>query len=346
MQYQFYRPPALLQEDLLYYVFEHICHPHVLAHAAVVCRAWTTPAQAALYRELEYAPLARSSKEALLARTMRTRPHLLRFVRRLSLVTVWTHSPIPELCEWIKHIPADLLQDFRWTWERGHPLPSLLDSPAMRGTRHVELRGSLYSMESIQSILDLPYLESLSLELKGDERGYLLGMTSKRLSHLRIVAHRGHSPALDILLSTVGPQLESLHITGKLGEDPEQDAALVSCIATHCPDLTRLAIEATASSGKSVTVANDLARRCRSLHTLRCGEGTFTSGIFRDVPPTLRVLRLPLDPSLEASLLSYLRGLRGGLTVLQLSGKGDSERFKAVAEACCAHGVVLELLYD
>ncbi|KAI0361418.1 hypothetical protein OH77DRAFT_426323 [Trametes cingulata] len=336
--------PTLLQEDLLYCVFDHIAHPHALALAASVCRAWTIPAQAALYREIEYSPLTSHRRERLLARTMRTRPHLLRLVRRLYLITIWTHSPTPELCDWITRIPPDRLIEFRWTWERGHPLPSLLDSPAVRATRSIELRGRLYTLESVRSILELPFLESLSLELKGDEQGHLTNVTPSKLRHLHLVAQGGYSRAVETLLSTVGPQLQSFRLACNLGENSERDGRLASCVATHCPNLGRFEIEAIASPQAPVPFADALVRRCGSLECLRCGGGTYTSAIFRGIPPSLRVLALAIAPTLEAPLLEYLKTDtpgRGRLARLELVGDEDEERDRRIEDACSSRGVVL-----
>ncbi|KAH9858005.1 hypothetical protein C2E23DRAFT_158889 [Lenzites betulinus] len=341
----YYRPPAVLQEDLLHQVFEHVHHPRALAHAAIVCRGWTIPAQSALYRELEYSPLACSPREALLARTMRTRPHLRSLVRRLSLVTVWTHSPTPDLCDWIGCIPADRLQDFRWTWDRGHLLPSVLETPAMRGTRHVELKGNIYSISSIQPILDLPYLQSLALELKGDENGFLVGDAPLRLRHLRLLAHQGPSSAMDTLLSVVGPQLESLRLTSKLGDDPESDACLVSCITTHCPNLRQLDIEGLAPPKIPVPIVDQLVQNYRSLEHLRCTEGVFTSALFQAIPPGLQSLRLPFVLAHETLLLRLLKDVHHGLdnlVTLQLTGDGDALALESIVDACRARGVVFQ----
>ncbi|OJT08172.1 hypothetical protein TRAPUB_934 [Trametes pubescens] len=346
----FHPSPALMQEDVLHYVFEHASQPHVLAHSAAVCRAWTIPVQAALYRELEYSPLACSPREALLARTLRTRSHLLRFIRRLCLVTAWTHSPIADLCDWIKHIPADHLQNFCWRWERGHPPPSIIDFPAIRGTHHITLKGRLYSLNSIRPVLELPYLQCLSLELSGDERGSLSGITRPtNLRTLHLVAHEGYSPALDALISAVGPQLETLHLTSRLGDDPERDAFLASCVAAHCPGLTRLEINAIVMPKTPIPIADELVQHCRSLEHLHAASGTFTPGLFRAIPPTLRVLRLPFIPEYDALLLEFLedaRRSRDGLATLELVvGPGDEEQCERVEDACRMRGIAFRL-YD
>lgn len=345
-----HRSHALMQEDVLHYVFEHASHPHVLAQSAAVCRTWTIPAQAALYRELEYSPLACRPREALLARTLRTRSHLLRFIRRLCLVTIWTHSPIADLCDWIKHIPADHLRNFCWRWERGHPPPSIIESPAIRGTHHITLQGRLYSLSSIQPVLELPYLQCLSLELKGDEKGYLSVTTRPtKLRTLHLVAHEGYSPAMNTLLSAVGPQLETLHLTSRLGDDPERDAFLVSCVAAHCAGLTRVEIKAIAMPKAPIPIADELVQHCRSLEHLHAAPGTFTPGLFRVIPSTLRVLRLPIIPEHddEGLLLEFLedaRRSRDGLATLELVvGPGDKERWERVEDACHMRGIAFRL---
>ncbi|KAI0375190.1 hypothetical protein BV20DRAFT_254106 [Pilatotrama ljubarskyi] len=245
-----------------------------------------------------------------------------------------------------ERIPPDCLLEFKWTWERGHPIPSVLDSPAVRATRCVELQGRLYTMDSVRSILELPFLERMSLELKGDERGCLVNVTPTKLRHLHLIAQGGYSRAVDMLLSAVGPRLESLRLVCGLGDDSERDGRLVSCLATHCPDLKRLEIEAIASPQAPVPFAGALVRQCRSLEYLRCTEGTFTSALFQDIPPSVRVLALAIAPALNAPLLEFLQAAapgRGGLATLELIGDADSECNRCIEDACSKRGLRFRL---
>ncbi|KAI0328140.1 hypothetical protein GY45DRAFT_1022228 [Cubamyces sp. BRFM 1775] len=340
-----YRPPAPLQEDLLHLIFEHTSCPETLAYAALVCRAWVIPAQVALYKDIQYSPLTPCRKDALLARTLRSRPHLLRFVRRLSLVTLWTHSPTPELCDWIALIPMHHLRDFLWTWERGYLLSSFLSLPALQTTRNIDLRGRLYTLTAVQSILDLPHLEVLSLELSGDEQGTLT-CSPLKLQHLGVVAHGGYSSALDKLLGAVGHRIESLRILSTFGEDPEGDSALVSCVLTQCVDLHSLDIAATSSPKPPFPAIETLIRQYSSLKHLRCSTGAVPD-IFGAMPPGLQHLRLPLTPSQVEPLLAYLKHETASLFLRSLeliSGCDvDSQR---ITKACRIHGVRLRLHCD
>ncbi|KAI8990452.1 hypothetical protein BD414DRAFT_458913 [Trametes punicea] len=341
MECRFHRPPALLHEDLLHEIFGYISCPSTLACASIVCCSWTSPAQAALYRNLEYSPLSRCARQAQLACTLRTRPHLLRFVRCLSLTTTWTHSPTPELCEWMEHIPEHCLQVFRWIWERGHPLPWLLTFPAVRTARRIELKGKLYTMDTLQEILELPSVSSLTLELKGDEEGSL-ALTRSRLRHLSVTAHDGHSQTLDNLLAAVGPQIESLHVNGKLGDDPQKDSALVACIHTHCPDLKRLDIETITPPKAPIPLADALVRQYQSLEYLRCGQGVFSEDLFQHIPPSLRVLKFAFAPSHEIPLVSFLEKVgsrRGSLSSLELLGDCNPDLFAHLTAQCHVRGI-------
>ncbi|KAJ8488494.1 hypothetical protein ONZ51_g3533 [Trametes cubensis] len=335
-----YRPPAPLQEDLLHLIFEHAPCPETLAYAALVCRAWVFPAQAALYKDIQYSPLAPCRKDALLARTLRSRPHLLRFVRRLSLVTLWTHSPTPELCDWIALIPMHHLRDFLWTWERGHLLPSFLSLPAVQTTRNIDLRGRLYTLSVVQSVLDLPHLESLSLELSGDEQG-TLACSSTKLRHLGVVAHGGHSPPLDKLLAVVGHCIKSLRIVSTFGDDLEGDSALVSCILTHCVDLKSLDIAATGTPKPPFSAIEALIRQFVSLEHLRCSTGAVPD-IFGAMPRNLQSLQLPLALSQEEPLLDYLEHETASLSLdsLELISGRDVD-IDRITKACRARQVRL-----
>ncbi|KAI9065927.1 hypothetical protein FKP32DRAFT_453016 [Trametes sanguinea] len=343
-----YRPPAILQEDLLHYIFDNVADLATLARASTVCRIWAVPAQAVLYKDIEYEPLSRCARQSLLARTMRTRPQLLRFVRRLSLVTTWTHSPTPELCAWVEHIPENRLQEFRWTWDRGHPSPTLLAFPALRATRHIELRGRLYTMGAIQSILELPSLESLSLELSGDEQGSL-DVTSSRLRRLGVIVRDGRSPSLDKLLAVVGPQIDTLHITCELGGGSERDAALVARIQSHCPDLSRLEVDAITPSEAPAALCSALVKQYPRLEYLRCGQGAISAELFSSLPPTLRTLKLAYTPVLEEPLLRFLADTwrtHRSLTLLELCGADTDDSIHdhpLISTACNRFGVNLRL---
>ncbi|KAH9898209.1 hypothetical protein C8Q73DRAFT_391028 [Cubamyces lactineus] len=338
-----HRPPAPLQEDLLHLIFEHTPCPETLAYAALVCRAWAVPAQAALYKDIQYSPLAPCRRDALLARTLRSRPHLLRFVRRLSLVTMWTHSPTPELCDWIALIPMHHLRDFLWTWERGHLLPSFLSLPALQTARNIDLRGRLYTLSAVQSVLDLPHLKSLSLELSGDEQGSLT-RSSPMLRHLSIIAYGGHSPALDKLFAAVGSRIESLRIVSKFGAESEGDSALVSCILSHCADLKSLDIVASGTLKLPFPAIEPLIRQYRSLEHLGCSTGAVPD-IFGAIPTNLQSLRLPFIPSQEGPLLAYLAHDAAPLSLktLELISDLSDVDLDRISKACRVHRVKLRL---
>ncbi|RPD55917.1 hypothetical protein L227DRAFT_579389 [Lentinus tigrinus ALCF2SS1-6] len=334
-----------LHRDVLDHIFEHGPLDRTLSNAALVCRYWTAPAQAALYHDVSFFPLDNRPRDLLLARTMRTCPHLRRYVRRLSLITLWTHSPTPELCDWISHLPAHCLREFHWTWIRGHILPSIISSPAIRTTTRIRLCGRLYTADKLQPILDLPCLESLSLELTGHEVGDIQPLGVTRLRHLHVYLLVEYGPVVDRLLSAVGPLLESLQVSRKLCFDSNKDQELVCAIETHCRGLTHLTISAPFKTDCSLPVVDRLAHRFRSLKHLCCSEGTYTANLFDALLPNLVTLELSLDGptfSLESSLLEYLNLVRLGqrrLTTLVVTTK-DIGCFKSISDACCTAGII------
>ncbi|KAI0719974.1 hypothetical protein C8T65DRAFT_23048 [Cerioporus squamosus] len=128
-----YQAPPCMHEDVLYHVFnKQGVQEETLLNAALVCHAWTQPAQSSLYREIVFSPMDNRRRDLLLARSMRTYPHLRRHVRCLKLITLWTHAPAPDLCDWIRLLPAHCLREFHWIWMRGHLFPALLEYPAVQ----------------------------------------------------------------------------------------------------------------------------------------------------------------------------------------------------------------------
>ena len=86
---------ARLGDDVLFQIFYHLDTDASLCVAALVCRAWTLPAQVLLYNTICYGPSDPSdpststspARNSLLARTMHTAPHLLQFNIPLFIAT-------------------------------------------------------------------------------------------------------------------------------------------------------------------------------------------------------------------------------------------------------------------
>ncbi|KAI0756819.1 hypothetical protein C8Q80DRAFT_1264832 [Daedaleopsis nitida] len=335
----------VINQDVLGHIFEHGPMDKTLCGAAAVCKAWYSPAQAALYREIFFFPLDNRPRDVLLARTMRTCPHLRRHVRRLSLITLWTHSPTPELCDWIQCLPSHSLHDFQWTWIRGEILPAIIASPAISTISSIQLRGRLYSVEKLGPILDLPYLKTLSLELTGHETGDLPPPGFSRLLSLRIHLSLEYGPVFDKLLSAVGSCLESLHLTHKICFDPDKDWALFAAIETNCPALTSLAIHAPFGAGQSIPIVDRLLRQYGHLERLSCSEGAYTVGMFESIPPSLKILELSINGSslpYHSVLLELLARVRMGqrqLKALAFTCQGPLDGLKIIANACRESGV-------
>ncbi|TFK90813.1 hypothetical protein K466DRAFT_365949 [Polyporus arcularius HHB13444] len=335
-----------LHRDVLDHVFEHGPLDQTLRNAALVCREWTGPAQAALYREIFFFPLDNRRRDLLLARTMRSCPHLRLYIRRLSLITLWTHSSCEELCDWISHIPAHSLREFRWTWIRGHILPSILSSPAILATTRVQLCGRIYAAEKLQLILQLPSLEDLSLELTGYELGDIKSLAASRLKHLHVYLSVEYGPIVGKLLSVVGHRLESLQVSRKFCFESEKDEELVSAIETHCCHLKHLSMTAPFKAERPLPIVDRLARRLQSLERLCCSEGTYTSDLFHTLPPNLITLGLFIHgPSLphESSLLEFLTLVQAGqrrLSTLVITTK-DASPYQSITDACYACGVTV-----
>ena len=170
---------ARLGDDVLFQIFYHLDTDAALCVAALVCRAWTLPAQVLLYNTICYTPcdhsdpadppfsVARSSA-SLLARTMHTSPHLTHLVRFLSLslsLHTGTHAVVREDVEWLHRLPAHGLARFRYTWASEHTFdPHVLVAPAIRTVPHFIAHGP-QTPSILRTCLALPALETLEVSL-------------------------------------------------------------------------------------------------------------------------------------------------------------------------------------
>ena len=339
--------PAI-HEDILYHVFEHDSLRQTLPDVAVVCHAWTQPAQSALYRDLVFTTMDNRKRDVLLASTMRTHAHLRRHVRRLKLLTFWTHSPSPEMCDWIQLLPAHCMREFHWVWLRGHILPAVVDYPAVRTISHMTLKGRLHSSSKLQPILELPHLRSLSLELSGHEVGELYAPETQQLEQLNVYLSIGYGPIFDKLLAAVGPQLGAFRLVCKMGYKPKEDAQLVSAIAEYLPNLTRLDVSARFIVNEPVPFLDGLVGRYSTLQHLHCAEDTYSERIFKNLPPTLRTLELSSGAVFhEAALLEFLQ-TRGcsHLTALKVVTSGSREQLVPVEVECRKGGVDFHVVLE
>lgn len=346
----------VLDEDVLFHIFEHQSDPHTLGTAALVSRAWRYPAQAALYQDLVYSIIDNRRRDLLLARTMRMHPHLRRHVRRLRLVTLFTHSPTPALCDWIAHMPPNRLHEFHWTWHRGHIIPAILSYPAVKTAPRIILDGSLYDARMLQPLLELPQLRSLSIELTGCEPGSLYIPEIKSLQHLDLNLKDQYGPVVEKVLAAVGSSLQSLRLACKLAV-PEHDEPLIAAIQTHCRNLTRFDIKAFPASATLVPIPflDQFVQRYPELEHLRCTECTFSDDMFANLPSALKTLEIVLPrgcaslPQKEALLKlvkDRARASQSKLTSVAIYGSSVLEDCTVVRDACRESGVSYELVID
>ncbi|KAI0756818.1 hypothetical protein C8Q80DRAFT_57973 [Daedaleopsis nitida] len=330
---------AVLQADILHHVFTHELLDQTLLNAALVCRSWTDPAQSALYRDLAFSTIDNHKRDALLARTMRMSHHLRRHVRRLTLTTLWTHSPTPDMCDWIQLLPAHCVREFQWVWLRGHILSAVLDYPAVRTVAHMTLKGRFYTASKLQPVLELPHLRSLALEISGHEAGELYPPTSTRLEHLSVHLTAGYGPIFDKLLAAAGGRLNSFRLLCQMGCAPDEDAQLLAAIKAHIPTtLARLDISANFMLNKPMPFLDGLVRHYRTLQHLHCAEDTYSAGLLDELPPTLRTLHFSFRHATmphEAALLSFLKARKcHALTTLTFTTPDNAAQFMPFVDAC------------
>lgn len=334
----------VLNEDILFYVLKNELSDHALASAALVCRAWTQPAQGALYRNICFSTMDNNLRDQLLARTMRTCPHLGRHIRRLQLFTLWTHAPTPGLIDWVRLLPAHGMREFHWRWHRGQILPVLFEYAAVRAVSRLTLHGRLYSASRLQPLLELPLLQSLSLELSGHETGDLYPPEASKLEHLGIRLSSCYGPIVDKLLAVTGPRIISFRLSSEMKQEPEEEMRLASAIWAYLPNIIRLDIETPPTLHRPMPFLDGLLCRYGALEHLRCTVDRCCGKMFQDLPPTLRTLELSYTGrrasfSHEAFLIEFLQGRGRNLRMLTFVTSDPQERFPQIATACECLGI-------
>ncbi|EJF66867.1 hypothetical protein DICSQDRAFT_151271 [Dichomitus squalens LYAD-421 SS1] len=336
---------TMLNQDVLDHIFECEVLAGTLPAAALVCQAWTQPVQRVLYRDILFSVSNYRQRDNLFARTMRTSPHLRGYVRTLRLITLWNHSPNPNDIDWIRLLPAHGLREFHWFWVRGNMVPAVVWYPAVRTAPRARFRGRLHDSERLQSIIDMPHLQYLTLELSGRETGNLVAPLTSQLRHLNLYLSIGHGSIIDAFLAAVGPHLESLQLTCNMGYDSLEDRQLISAIEIHCLGLRKLYISTIHMRDGAPPFLDVLVRQYPALDYLRCAEETYSARMFERLPPTLITLAFSCDSVLfkqEEALLTYLSRARrngGRLTSLVFYSKGYPECLSRVAEACHSNGI-------
>ena len=135
-----------------------------LAHAALVCRAWSAPARMTLYSTISFDNS--SSQATQLACTLHARPELRELIRHLIYIS---HPGNSEPPDWLALLPEGTLRTLNWGSDIFIVSPAdILRSPAVRTVSklvlHIEPSSKTEDIWSaIQDMMYSPSLHSLSV---------------------------------------------------------------------------------------------------------------------------------------------------------------------------------------
>ena len=296
------KPASCLNDDTLHHIFYYLETDRSLCVAALVCKAWTKPAQVFLYNTVCYyawdlpSDPAAPSRSKLFARTMHSAPQLASLIRYLSVHTIGesTRSQI----EWLYSLPAHGLTRFRYMWEPQSPYNSyVLHAPAVHTVTHFIAHGP-QNPDSLREILSLPLLETLEVSLidcdEEANRDDWASRTSSapRLRKLVIRVYFISCPVALSLFTAFAPQLSAfqLHALYEIFHPHHQWSVAFVSFASHLKQLVLSGSIRWTKEGRPFM--DDLIRRTGSLELIRCPEGSYTDSFFRHFPISVVTLEL------------------------------------------------------
>ncbi|KAL6301178.1 hypothetical protein BKA93DRAFT_490055 [Sparassis latifolia] len=335
-------------EDVLYHIFSSALSQDLL-QAALVCRDWSPTARRLLYSRIFFDSDAPNA--SALARTLRTCPHLRKFVRFLS-VTSGLSTRDATIFDWLELIPEHGLREVtvKLLGRNDQFAQLVLQSPAVRTTPSLIIRGFFAtSPEILCSCLELPSLERISFHLQREWGPIALNPTAK-LRRLSIGAYRYYY-TIGHLLAVFGPHLDhiDIDITGTgVSEDEVED--LVILLPLHAGRIRTLAFQS--YQLPFAPFIDDLVERLPCLLHLHCGYGSYSSALFDQLPHRLRTLQLDGNhrhPFPAQDIIRAIDRVGAGKSELEalsvvVQCHGHHNELTDVAHSCERNGVSFRIL--
>ncbi|OCH94611.1 hypothetical protein OBBRIDRAFT_101775 [Obba rivulosa] len=220
--------PALQYNfDVLECILHHLPQ-HDLHNTSLVCREWALASRRPLYARLKFDSDDQST--SLLARTLRTCPHLRSLVHFVEL-QISIHDGDPAVFDWLHLIQeGNVTELIVYQCAFGKDFTTfILSSPFVRSVRHLEGRSDfIHTKEHLYGCLTIPNLESLSLYVPDDLDIILPVTVPRKLTHLSVSSYAFPFSTIP-LLAAVGPQLQQFDLDS--GVDPPLDDELPEFIA-------------------------------------------------------------------------------------------------------------------
>ncbi|KAI0696883.1 hypothetical protein C8T65DRAFT_663108 [Cerioporus squamosus] len=343
--------PSALCEDVLYHIFENVGEQdnrlRDWATAALVCRSWTRPVQAAMYNSFVfYASQIHDVQWEGFVHSLQAYPHLRSLLRHL---TIWqSGNPAGEQFMWMGLLPEDTLQILQYSWRQHKPLLSIFDIPAVRTITQLDITGEI--TPAIAKIcLAFPFLQTLSVTFyKSTEvsNDWELEVTlSPSLKHLVLIMH-DHNVFAHRLLAACAPQLSTLALFPPSNSMHDHGAALADTLLTRTGQLTELSLCGPRGWSPTRPFMNHLVLQNPTLERLCCLQGTYSEQLFQCLPARLRVLELATGAApypYERALLEYIARVgQWGLSLRRLClrmSRKDEEPWAYIADSCKKSGV-------
>lgn len=278
-------------EYVLCDILEHL-RPTDLAAAALLCRAWLSPARYVLYRKIHVNTTIQKSFQ--LCSTLHSSAHLRSLVRHL--IITHRYSTHDGLLSWIGELPEHSVTSLNLVELPFNPTPSpLLQYPAVRTVSQLTIGqpGFLFwQSEALATILAYPFLESFAIVqilLKNIPVHLNTRLKLKRLS-LGVVGEEC-PPLLTEFFRAMEPcTLERLHLLLNPLRD-DRAVWLIDLLRPQLPSLKNIAIR-TQIDGSSVPIFDDFVDSMPNLQALVCGAGSYTAKMFKSLPDGIHRLTL------------------------------------------------------
>jgi len=275
--------------DVLDCILHHL-PIHDLPSAALVGNEWALATRRPLYARITFDTDLRSAP--LLARTLRSSPHLRPLVRHLSLlINLEADDTTP--FDWLQSMPDGSVHEL-YVGQISFDIDFttfILQSPIAQSVRCLKGRGDfIQTNEHLRRCLALPRLERLSLYVP-----YKLDILAPislppRLTRVSLMAH-SYTPFIVRFLALVGSHLEQFDLDTALDAlENHHIPPFLTALERHARQLRRLTIQS--KSGPAVPYLDCVSRLLPSLEYLHVGLNTFSSALFADIPRRLRHLRL------------------------------------------------------
>lgn len=338
-------------EDVLEEIFLHL-QCSALAKAARVCQAWLPAASRTLYHNIHISTYSLVTDR--LAQTLRTAPSLRGLVRHVALYHPKLDEADPSVLDWLALLPEHSLLSI--TLENTDMFNLLkeqrmLDLPAFRTVSSIVAHGR-YLSGDISTLLNIPYLQSLSIELLS-RRSYSfvkpLRPTLRRLA----ITICGYNTVIETILQSFEEPLEQFMLVVSSNLCKAGLSSLQTGLRRHAPCLKRLFL--IGHPQDKLPSMDDYILSFPTLETLLCSYSTFSPLLVKRLPPTLTslILRVRTDctfPSDEyaAALQRHRHKLRrlSALTIVDVPGRWRRRKnqWEPLVELCAAEGISFRIM--